>query len=543
MVGMVNEMNSNFNFEEFLDKQKSITATGDGSYELNIQPQASVLGVFSRLNYKAWYAIAEFVDNSTESFYTNEQELKNNGITSITIHIHYDFESNILTIVDDAYGMELEDFSRAVLLDSKPKYQGGRNEFGMGLKTAASWFGNIWSVTSTQLGSPNKYSTEVNIKELKEKQVNTVKIKKELCNSDTHGTTIVIKDVTKKIDAARTKGKIIQLLESMYRRDLNSEKVNIWFNDIPLHFDGYGCLQFRGITWKKGVNFDFNFDDQIHHVTGFVGILANGGFGKAGFALFRRGRVVVGGEDQNYKPEYIFHQAQSPISHKLFGELDLDDFPVNQAKDGFVWDDGLESAFLHALKEHIQEYIDIAKMTNKERAKEEEFSAESSNTVQKKVRSFTDALSNSTLSTLNATLDPPHPLGDSSKIVQFEEYLHDTNNAAEITVGTKRKYPIQINEVVKRDFVVEWSIGSKAYWINVEENDNSGEINIVININHPFFKPYSNNEDFKIVLEKFVISFVVAEQQAKLISDKEGYIRASTIRHKMNEFLSKVSED
>lgn len=536
-------MNSNFNFEEFLDKQKSITAVEDGSYELNIQPQASVLGVFSRLNYKAWYAIAEFVDNSTESFYTNERELKDNGITSITIHIHYDFESNILTIVDDAYGMELEDFSRAVLLDSKPKNQGGRNEFGMGLKTAASWFGNIWSVTSTQLGSPNKYSTEVNIKELKEKKVNTVKIKKELCNNDVHGTTIISKDVTKKIDAARTKGKIIQLLESMYRRDLNSGKVNIWFNDIPLHFDGYGCLQFRGITWKKEVDFDFDFDDQTHHVTGFVGILANGGFGKAGFALFRRGRVVIGGEDQNYKPEYIFHQAQSPISHKLFGELDLDDFPVNQAKDGFVWDDGLERAFLYTLKENIQEYIDIAKMTNKERAKEEEFSAESSNTVQKNVRSFTDALSNSTLSPLNAALDPPPPVGDSSKIVQFQEYLHDTNNATEITVGTKRKYPIQINEVVKRDFVVEWSIGSKAYWINVEENDNSGEINIVININHPFFKPYSNNEDFKIVLEKFVISFVVAEQQAKLISDKEGYIRASTIRHKMNEFLSKVSED
>ena len=36
--------------------------------ELNIQPQAGVIGVFSRLNYKAWYAIAEFVDNSTQSF-------------------------------------------------------------------------------------------------------------------------------------------------------------------------------------------------------------------------------------------------------------------------------------------------------------------------------------------------------------------------------------------------------------------------------------------------------------------------------------------
>ena len=82
--------------------------------------------------------------------------------------------------------------------------------------------------------------------------------------------------------------------------------------------------------------------------------------GKAGFALFRRGRVVVGGEDQNYKPEIIFHQAQSPISHKLFGELDLNDFPVNQAKDGFIWDDGLEIVFDEALKEQIQDYINIA---------------------------------------------------------------------------------------------------------------------------------------------------------------------------------------
>ena len=102
---------------------------------------------------------------------------------------------------------------------------------------------------------------------------------------------------------------------------------------------------------------------------------------------------------------------------------------------------------------------------------------------------------------------------------------------------------IIIKEAIKKDFIVEWSIGNKSYWINVEDSEDGQEIYIVININHPFFKPYTNNEDFKIVLEKFVISFVVAEQQAKLTSDKDGYIRASTIRHKMNEFLSKVSED
>lgn len=535
-----------FNLTDFFSKQKNITTTNDGDFELNIQPQASVLGVFSRLNYKVWYAIAEFVDNSTESFYTNEKELQQNGINTVTVHVNYDFEKNILSITDDAFGMELDDFSRAVLLDSKPKKQGGRNEFGMGLKTAASWFGNIWSVTSTQFGSTNKYLTEVNIQELKEKKVNTVKIRKELCPEVEHGTTIVIKEITKKINPlGQTIPKIIRILESMYRRDLNSGKVNIWFNDIPLHFDEYGCLQFRDKTWRKELDFEFEFDGETHHVKGFVGILANGGFGKAGFALFRRGRVVVGGEDQNYKPEYIFHQAQSPISHKLFGELDLDDFPVNQAKDGFVWDDGLEIVFLEALKNNIQEYIDIAKMTNKERAKEEEFSQASSKTVEESVQSFANALSNANQSTETQKVDQSNEesTNGNSEIAQFEEYLHNTNSTEEKIVGDKRKYPIQINEAIKKTFVVEWSIGNKSYWINVEDSEDGQEIYIVININHPFFKPYTNNEDFKIVLEKFVISFVVAEQQAKLTSDKDGYIRASTIRHKMNEFLSKVSED
>lgn len=510
--------------------------------ELNIQPQAGVLGVFSRLNYKPWYAIAEFVDNSTQSFYNNEKELLESNIKNVTVKIQYDFEQNILTIIDDAYGMEMSDFARAVKVDSPPESKDGRNEFGMGLKTAASWFGNVWTVESTQFGSKNKYYTEVNIQELREKQLNTIDIISVDCQPEEHYTIITIKDITKKIDGSRTKGKIIQLLESMYRRDLNSGKVNIWFNDIPLHFDEYGCLKFRDKVWRKELDFSFDFDGQKHHVTGFVGILANGGFGKAGFALFRRGRVVVGGEEQNYKPEIIFHQAQSPISHKLFGELDLNDFPVNQAKDGFVWDDGLEIVFDEALKEQIQDYINIAKMTNKERAKEEEFSEQSSDNVQKQVETFANAISDSNTSDFSDNIDN-NSSTTSDELVQYEEYLKSTNNEDEKIVGTKRNYQININEVVMKNFIVEWAIGTKKYWIKAEESENDNEMNVTININHPFFKPYSNNEDFKVVLEKFVISFLVAEEQAKSTSDKDGYIRPNTIRHKMNEFLSKVSEE
>lgn len=509
--------------------------------KLNIQPQAGVIGVFSRLNYKPWYAIAEFVDNSTQSFYSHEKELSENGIKCITIHINYDFDENILVIKDDAFGMEFEDFSRAVKVDSPPELKNGRNEFGMGLKTAASWFGNSWSVESTQFGSTNKYYTEVDIKELREKHLNSIDIISVDSDPSEHGTTITISNITKKIDASRTKGKIIQLLESMYRRDLNSGKIIIWFNDILLHFDEYKCLEFRDTIWHKDIDFNFTHDNNNHHVKGFVGILAKGGYGRAGFALFRRDRVIIGGEDQNYKPFKIFQQAQSTIAHKLFGEFDLDDFPVNQAKDGFVWDDGLEDAFIDSLKSQIQDYIKIAKMTNKERAKEDEFSEETSDNVHQKVQKFTDSISQSNINENTNQTKNEVFLNEAEKA--FEEYLNETNDGEEVAVGSERKYPIQINEVITKNFIVKWSIGNKTYWINKEDSEDGKDVFITININHPFFKPYSNNEDFKVVLEKFVISFVVAEEQAKLTSDKDGYIRANTIRHKMNEFLSKVSEE
>lgn len=91
----------------------------------------------------------------------------------------------------------------------------------------------------------------------------------------------------------------------------------------------------------------------------------SGKFPNAGFALFRQDRVVIGGTDSNYKPSQIFGQAQSQRSLKLFGELNMDDFPVNQAKDGFIWDDGLEDAFIEKLKTNIQEYIEIAELSKK----------------------------------------------------------------------------------------------------------------------------------------------------------------------------------
>lgn len=101
---MVNKMTKKFNFLEFFSKQDKLSIINEDTYELNIQPAASILNVFSRLSYKAWYAIAEFVDNSTQSYLSHEGEMKAiPDFEKLVVKVRYDATTNSLTITDNAY--------------------------------------------------------------------------------------------------------------------------------------------------------------------------------------------------------------------------------------------------------------------------------------------------------------------------------------------------------------------------------------------------------------------------------------------------------
>ncbi len=512
------------------------------SEEFNIQPKAGILGVFSRLNYKPWYAIGEFVDNSTASFFGHKNLMKFYKIKKVTITIEYDSYKNTLTITDDAYGMNRSDFERAVLMDQKPDNLNGRNEFGMGLKTAASWFGNVWSVESTQLGSKAKYFAEVNIPKLRKENLNSINIITSDVDEKDHGTTIKITQITKKIDAPNTKKKIKELLSSMYRRDINSGEVDIFFNGEKLFFEPYKILKFRNNEWQKHVDFTFKFNEKDYHVDGFVGIMQDGSFPKAGFSLFRFNRVIIGGFDENYKPNYIFGQAQSQISLKLYGELNMDDFPVNQAKDGFVWDDGLEDEFLLNLEKEIKDYIEIASISKKDRAKEEEISESNSIKTQENVSgNFKNLVLDDCDLPGDEKIDEDESEKNNNVLLYKKEQKEDNQTNAD-SVSKPREYEIKLDPVNIKKFIVYWKIANDEKWIDY--NPETSEI--TININHPFFKPYSADKDFKDVLESFVVSFICAEELAKKASLQSGgpekYILPSVFRKKMNLILKKICE-
>lgn len=522
--------------------------------KVNIQSTAGTMHhMFGRISYKPWYAIAEFVDNSSQSFFSNKEKMED--IEQVTIDVCYEKNNDILTVTDNAYGMSIEELVEALYVEGGNRKKVGRNEFGAGLKTAAGWFGEKWSVSTIQYGSGKRYVAVVD----KENLENEVPIYEEDVDSTLHGTTIKIEKITKKLTGPKTIVKIKDLLASMYRRDINSGKVDLRYNGESITFEGYPILSsFRGRDWKKEVDFTFDFNEKAYHVTGFVAIMDPGSFPKAGFALFRRDRVITGGSGMNYKPNEIFGQDQSQISLKLFGELNMDDFPVNQAKDGFVWDDGLEEEFISTLKSNIQEYIKIADISKKERNREEMYSEDSSSRVQDEVnknvpfievpkpgeKASNQEQANGQPTKEEQVKEEQEPRGQEQETIdEFLEDFHERNDIdEEKIVGNTRHYEIPLNGIRTLSLDVDWSIHHNKYWINVEQ-PSIDLIKLTVNIDHPFFRPYSNQEDFKIVLEKFVISFVVAEVMARMTSDQDGYIYYKAIRDKMNDYLKKMGEE
>jgi hypothetical protein len=96
---------------------------------------------------------------------------------------------------------------------------------------------------------------------------------------------------------------------------------------------------------------DFDFGGGLR-ASGFAAIRERASTTRAGFALFRRGRVIQGSGDEGYRPNKIFGTSNSYAYQRVFGELDLEGFEVSHTKDGFKWDEN-EDVFLDLLKEEL----------------------------------------------------------------------------------------------------------------------------------------------------------------------------------------------
>ncbi len=294
---------------------------------INIRPDVGVYATYRRLSYRPWHAIAEFVDNSTQNYFDHRKELveafkKEGNPGKLRVEIAYDVEDNSLKVVDNANGMNTEELTRAVVLDKPPIDRSGRCEYGMGLKTAACWLGKSWTIETKRLGSDKQYTVTVDVLDLAKYHTDTVRVNERLVQRSSHFTRITIHDLYKPLKG-RTFERIKDQLGSMYRNDLRTGEIEILWNGIPISFEEPTFLteelEDGNRIWKKDVSFNVPWESEgcKLQVRGWIGIRMPGRQRDAGFALLRRGRVILGGPNEGYKPTEIFGQGNTFRSQRL----------------------------------------------------------------------------------------------------------------------------------------------------------------------------------------------------------------------------------
>jgi len=105
---------------------------------VNIRPGVNVLSVLPHLNYKAWYALAEFVDNSIQSGISRRKDLEatSGGSYVLRVDITFDADDSRIVVFDNAAGIASSDYQRAFRPAEIPPDATGLSEFGMGMKSA-----------------------------------------------------------------------------------------------------------------------------------------------------------------------------------------------------------------------------------------------------------------------------------------------------------------------------------------------------------------------------------------------------------------------
>ena len=317
-----------------------------------------MFGAFSRLNYKPWFALAEFVDNSLQSYLSNREAIARVEGRAPKLVVTITLEDNRIIIHDTAAGIRVEDFARAFVPAQPPPDASGLSEFGLGMKAAACWFAKNWTIRTCALGDGIERVVKFNIPEIVKNDIEDLDVTEDRNVSKTwHFTSLLLEDLNQRV-RGQTISKVKTHLASIYRTFLANGSLTINVNGAELTYTPPPPLVApyarapgsAPIEWKK-TTLDVKLDDA-HRVTGWAALRAKASTAEAGFAVFRRGRVVLGLGDAPYRPEQIFKKANSYTYQRLFGELHVEGFNVSHTKDGLQWEDW-EEEILAELKRQL----------------------------------------------------------------------------------------------------------------------------------------------------------------------------------------------
>lgn len=339
-----------------------------------------ILEAYKRLSYKPWYALAEFVDNSTQSYLNNRELLdKVYQDEGRRLEVKIDANNDRVIVWDNSIGMSSQELDRAMTIGLPPEIKNGRSKYGLGLKTAAFWFGNVWTIETTKLGESNKIFAELDLVKIVEtiRHANSeedqavresilessVKVKEGVASPEEHYTRIEISALNKNFTTQLHKN-VKEHLRSIYRYDISGGNLILQYNNEILawskdEFTSRLRKDSSGIPYYKEIEFEVN----KKRVKGWAGVLSKGRRKDAGFSLIQNNRVIRGWPN-GYKPPTLFGDIEGGqntlTNQRLVGELFLDEFPVSHTKDEILFT-GLEEDELDGrLAEFLADFRRVA---------------------------------------------------------------------------------------------------------------------------------------------------------------------------------------
>lgn len=322
-----------------------------GLKTVSIKHRSTAYGSYRHLQNTPWFALAEFLDNSINSYDEHHKRLNEiNKNYKLKIDVVFNFKKDFITIKDNAAGIDLENIQRAFEPGNIPKDRSGRSEFGMGMKISSIWFADSYTVKSKfyneNIVREVKFDLDKVIKEEKEELV----VNETPLNNKNSFTEIKLQKLSNNISPQQI-DKIEKHIESIYRKDINDRKIIITidsgggpkklFYEPPkiLKAPWYNSDDSKNIEWKE----EFEHRLGNYSVKGYVALLEKMSTDVYnGLSLFRRGRVIVGSHDLKYRPRVLSGQKGGMLDKRLFGELELEGFDVSFQKGSFVQTDELE---------------------------------------------------------------------------------------------------------------------------------------------------------------------------------------------------------
>lgn len=436
-----------------------------------------IVGSYKRLSYKLWYAIAEFVDNSTQAYFNYKEILDklfqvNND--SLTVFIVYgnDDDGEFIKIIDNSIGMSQEELQRSVTIGKPPEVTTGRSRYGLGMKTAACWMGDYWEVCSKKLGENTECTVLFDVNEVASGNKDLPILKKD-AKQDEHYTIITIKKLHKRLHP-RSAGKTKDFLRSMYRRDFESYDFKLFWQGERLTWVGFDN---RLLKNKDGglVKRPFEFTINNKKVFGWAGVFETGSRADAGFSLIQANRVIKGWPDA-YRPSKLFGYQEGGINdlvnQRLVGEIILDEFDVSQTKDEIIYNDDEEEILDNLLFEEFADFKKKASEYRKSTADERQ-PTDIQNEIA--IKEFHDELASSEfIDIVKETSLPP------------EELIKETNKKIREQIEEKQKptINIKIDAVEVKLYIVEDMSPYDPYVI-IEATANKDQVIVIVNKSHP----------------------------------------------------------